>query len=46
MHTLKGCAGQAGLHQLYEKAEELENEIKSGFKPTAERIQGFYDLLN
>ncbi|MGL5343518.1 MAG: two component system sensor kinase [Plesiomonas sp.] len=46
LHTLKGCAGQAGLFKLAEKAEVLEKKIKSGFQPTADEIQLFYDLLN
>ncbi|MGL5757296.1 two component system sensor kinase [Plesiomonas sp.] len=45
LHTLKGSAGQAGFLDLADKAEELEEKIKTGAQLSIDEIQLLHNFL-
>ncbi|WP_339739785.1 Hpt domain-containing protein, partial [Candidatus Regiella insecticola] len=46
LHTLKGCAGQAGLTELQNNTAELETCLHAGGAVTKKEVETLYQLIS
>jgi len=45
LHALKGCAGLAGIDDIFHASEQLEAEVRGGNWPAAQQIQALLSQL-
>ena len=46
LHALKGCAGLAGIDDIFNASEQLETEVRHGNWPTAQQIRTLLNRLS